>query len=326
MNAFFLMKIDIIYNDCKVRLSLQHFIILWVYMIISTDIGLNGRLGNVLFKYAAMKGLAHHLNTEAKLSHTVEHHATHGQSWPLGYFNVNPSYYYDTHTIQHTFTDPYTDSYYPCFWDLPDNTNLLGWFQCEKYFKNVENIIRKEFELRSDIQQIVDLKFKDIQEQYPGKTLIAIHMRRGDDNENNHRIYAPDHMERGCWLHDFLSKAFEKFDDIGIEDKVFVLFTGGSHNNNNQHDVEWCKNNLNALFPYTFIVSETNDYIIDFGLIQKCNHVILNSISSFGWWAAYLNKNEKKRIVVPGYIPDPVLSKLRLDVYWPENFIQIPMK
>lgn len=292
-------------------------------MIIADDIGLCGRMGNVLFKYAAMKALAQHCNTEAKLSPSVLHNTTHGQECCLKYFKFKCNTYTpeEVRLIRYHYMEPRWLTFYPNFFNTPNNSNITGYFQSENYFANVKDDIKDEFELRDDIQRTVDLKMESIRNRYPGKTIIGIHMRRGDDNELNHRIYAPDTLVAGSWLHNFLLLSFNQFSDI--KDKVFLVFTGGSRDNDNRKDVEWCNANLKQ-FNIDFQVCESNDYIIDFGMLRDCDHIILNSISTFGWWAGYLNKNPYKRIVVPGYIPEPQVTQLYdMKTYWCKDFIKV---
>lgn len=292
-------------------------------MIIADDIGLRGRMGNVLFKYAAMKSLAKYHNTEAKLSPNIDLCIEHGQYCCLKYFKYICSTYNpdDLQQIKNQYIELPWLTYYADFYKIPNNTNIIGYFQSEKYFEHIKDSIKQEFELIDSIQNVVDDKMKTIRMKYKDHTVIGIHMRRGDDNELNHRVYAPDVLTNDTWLYRFLTLAFNQFNDI--ENKVYIIFTGGSRDNNNSKDTEWCDINLQQ-FDIDFHVCKDNDYIIDFGMLKSCDHIILNSISTFGWWAGYLNKNPGKKIIVPKYIPDPQVNQIYdMNTYWSEEFITI---
>jgi hypothetical protein len=54
-----------------------------------------------------------------------------------------------------------------------------------------------------------------------------------------------------------------------------------------------------------YLFSEPSDSMMDFCLIRQCDHNIISHISSFGWWAAYLNPKKDKTVISPiRYHPD----------------------
>ena len=48
------------------------------------------------------------------------------------------------------------------FDNCEDNINLYGYFQCEKYFKHIEDEIRKDFEWRDDVKKLCQDMFDSI--------------------------------------------------------------------------------------------------------------------------------------------------------------------
>ena len=124
---------------------------------------------------------------------------------------------------------------------------------------------------------------KNLKSTYLGYQIIGLHIRKGDHphfDETKNAI--------------FIEKALKQFEDI--TNKKFIIFTGGSTdiNNDNLEDIMWCKNNINH---DQFIFSENTNTINDFALMTLCDHLILNSTSTLGWWAAYLNNNKQKHIL-----------------------------
>ena len=252
-------------------------------MIIVNDIGLYGRMGNVLFQYAAMKSLAKYHNTEAKLSSNIDLRIWHSQPCCLKYFKYICDKYDDNELkyITNQYQEQKWITYNSDFFKIPNNTNLIGFFQPEKYFENIKDDIKQEFELIDNLQNIVDEKMKSIRNQYKDYAIIGLHIRRGDANEVIHAVFAPDILTNDTWLYSFLTSAFDHFNDI--QKKIYIVFTGGSRDSNdNSKDAEWCHINLQQ-FGIEFFVCKGNDYIIDFGLMKSCDHIILNSISTYIW-------------------------------------------
>ena len=72
------------------------------------------------------------------------------------------------------------------------------------------------------------------------------------------------------------------------EETLFVVFS---------NKMAWCKANLSGIAKnIRFIEGETHYH--DFYLMSMCkDNIICNS--SFSWWAAYLNRNPSKRVIVP---------------------------
>ena len=61
------------------------------------------------------------------------------------------------------------------FDNCEDNVNLYGYFQSEKYFKHIEDEIRKDFEWRDDVKKLCQDMFDSI-----GGKAISLHIRRTD--------------------------------------------------------------------------------------------------------------------------------------------------
>jgi len=175
------------------------------------------------------------------------------------------------------------------FNNCPDWVNLVGYFQTEKYFKNIEDEVREDFSFKDDI--LVPCKKMISQLENP----ISLHIRRGDflKNSGNHHNLDLSYYE----------KSLNKID----LDSIVVIFSD---------DPEWCKRQ--ELFSSDrFLVAEGNSNYVDLCLMTLCNkHIIANS--TFSWWGAWLAKSEK--VIAPKKWFGPNNSHLDTKDLYPESW------
>lgn len=153
-----------------------------------------------------------------------------------------------------------------------------GYWQSEKYFKTIEDIIRKKI-IFPEIVEEKNLKIlKNIQEE----NSISIHVRRGD--------YVGHPQLDGLAPVEYYEKAIEYLKKK-IENPKFFIFS---------NDLSWCKENLPLKEnEYEVVEGNTgNNSYIDMQLMSLCKHNIIPN-SSFSWWGAWLNKNPQKIVIAP---------------------------
>jgi len=280
-----------------------------------SKIGENGRLGNQLFQYAAIKGLAAKLNYIPILPFGVENRHWHGQKCLLhDLFNLDISIKNITEPLITKIPvlkgcdDP---DIFNCH--MSANINIDEFPESEYYFKHIKNEIKKEFTIKETAKTYaIDYinSIKNNKEQ-----IVAIHIRRGDtldcvDNRYfSNGIANTDHCTESEWLFNYLQTTINKFDTTKCK---FLIFSGGSRISNNLSDIEWCEYYFNKYFPTLDVsYSKNNKDIDDFIIFTLCNHAILTSLSTFGWWGAYLI-NDKNKVV---YVPD--INKVdKNNYYW----------
>jgi len=232
-------------------------------------LGNNGHLGNQMFQYSVVKALAKKYNTEycipptnifgkhyyqnlfSNIDEAFDIKCYRGIS---SYSNVNERFFhYDGELVESLSNGDY---------------NLVGFFQSEKYFKNIEDELRtKDFVFKKEIQD----DCSDIVDQY--KDSIAIHIRRNDFLKNpNHPVQDNQYYIDG--LSEFPT-------DIPV-----LVFTD---------DIEWAKQQ-DMFSDDRFIISETDNAYYDLYIMSKCKyHVICNS--TFSWWGAWLANSQN--VVAP---------------------------
>lgn len=258
-------------------------------MIGYNNLGSNGRLGNQMFQYAALRGIA------AKRGHdwcippdTYDHKDNYGLFETFEMTNVKES---NIGFVSGDCIQENNHCFIPEFFDeCPDNVSLDGYFQTEKYFTHIEKEIREDFTFRKDYL-LPCQEYIGSLSNHP----IFLHIRRTDaiGREQYHPILPIK----------FFEDALKQF----AEDTLCFVFTD---------DMEWCKSQ--ELFKQErFLFNEKNERYsyknidgtgklqntllpqIDLCLMSLCSGGIIAN-SSFSWWGAWLQNNRGKVIA-----PDP---------------------
>lgn len=144
---------------------------------------------------------------------------------------------------------------------------LNGYWQSEKYFSDMRDIIKKDFDLTT---------YSSILANYPGiNDGVSMHIRR------------TDYVTSG---------GFHPVQDLNYYQNALDVINGDySHIWVFSDDIEWCKENIK--FPNCHFVHNSNE-TESLLLMSKCRHNITAN-SSFSWWAAWLNDNVDKQVVMP---------------------------
>jgi hypothetical protein len=182
---------------------------------------------------------------------------------------------------------------------IPDGTCLNGYYQTEKYFKDIREDILKIFKFKNEFSKSGDEYLDSVRE---GKKLVSLHIRRGD-----YTLY-PDHHPT-CDL-EYYRKSIEEIKKIGGEDFKAIVFSD---------DKNWCLSNMKGIIGENFIVSEIDNPYTELYMMTKCDyHIIANS--SFSWWGSWLSNS--KLTIAPSRWFGSLIPKNTEDVYC-ENWIKI---
>ena len=193
--------------------------------------------------------------------------------------------------------------YSPSILNLHENEiiTLEGFWQTEKYFKDIRKDLLKQFKFT-----YLERKLKHFGKQLSkSKTpTVALHIRRGD------------YLKLGC----FNNICTKQYYDNAINymrkqlgsNVQFIVFSD---------DIEWCKKN----YPdFLYIEKEQfknyQDWY-DMYLMTKCQHNIIAN-SSFSWWGAWLNQNKKQIVLAP----DKWLNGYDTPDIWCEHWIKLKTK
>lgn len=286
-------------------------------MITFFNLGQQGRLGNQLFQYAALKGLAIKNGYDVKIPDPTNRE-WHGQTCLLNEFNIDIDFLTqeDLKSIQYAYQEPAPYNEDENFFKLPDNVNIDGFFQSIYYFSHCQDQIKKELTPKQNYIDRAVNYINDLRAQYPEYSFVSVHLRRGDNVTSGQSAYSDAYNDDGLYMK-YFEQSKEIFKDLKIK---FIIFTGGARGNeDNKLDIDWCKNKF---VGEEYIFSENQKQLDDFARIMMCDHNIMSHVSSFGWWAAYTNPNPNKIVVAPKQY-DPERKEVTKKMFYPENYILI---
>lgn len=162
--------------------------------------------------------------------------------------------------------------------DASDNVYMLGSWQSEKFFKDIELVIRNDFSFK--LPQIG--KNKEIAKMIQDSESVSVHIRGGDYINNKSTREAHETCGIGYYL-----RGVELIAEM-VKSPQFFIFSD---------DIVWARKNLKPSFPTIFVDRNNPDYE-DMRLMSQCRHNIIAN-SSFSWWGAWLNSNTKKNVIAP---------------------------
>lgn len=254
-------------------------------MFLSTCFGKNivtcdffGQLGNQMFQAAATIGYA--LDHDCDYSFPELCFAINGELNTRYVFRQlkTDSFPLNTEFVFHDHMKLVDTFYYaPIPFFEGKNVRLHAHFASEKYFLKHREKIVELFSPSDEIVQQIKAKYGHLL----GGPTVAIHVRTYLPDKFL-PLNTPPHLTAHRW-HYFL-QALALFPNH----YRFLVFTD---------DIKWTKRN----FPKTekeLIFIEGNPHYFDFYLMSLCDHQIVSPDSTFSWWAAWLNQNPHKVVVI----------------------------
>lgn len=168
----------------------------------------------------------------------------------------------------------------PAVLNLTDNSYLEGYWQSERYFCDISDIIHQEF----TVKQPMEGMNRELAELISGCESVSLHVRRGDYVAN----------PRSLEFHGICNLSYYRKCIAAIVQKVqsphFFVFSD---------DPNWAINNIKIEYPTKFITHNGPDKgCDDMRLMSLCRHFILAN-SSFSWWGAWLNSYPHKLVYAP---------------------------
>ena len=262
-----------------------------------------GGLGNQMFQYACARRLAHRLGTELKLDlstaesygprkyaldglnisaqlataaavKSIQRRARISDHLPRRLLDRIPGWRYEVFRERSFAFDP-------AVLELRGNILLEGYWQSERYFADIADIVRLEFSPAAAPAAGAASHQANIRDT----NAVSVHVRRGDyvSNPGANRYHGV------CDL-DYYRRAVEIITRTEPQPHFFVF----------SDDPEWAAQNLRLGFPTVVVESAGGDdgARADLHLMSLCRHHIIAN-SSFSWWGAWLNPKPEKKVVAP---------------------------
>lgn len=261
-------------------------------------IRVSGGLGNQMFQYALYQEMLHR-GREAKLDLSSYEEKQNFRQFELDLFGLD----YEVASLRECarlgecsyspadklrrklfgkrksyYEEALDQGYQPEIFDR-DPVYLDGYWQCEKYFKDIRRLLLEKF----SFPQTLCVEGQKLLDKIRHTEAVSLHVRRGDylDAKNFH-VYG-----------DICTKAYYqnaiRWIRQNCENPVFYLFT---------NDTEWVKNEIWEPGMELIGPSEGKKDYEDMFLMSQCRHNIVAN-SSFSWWGAWLNQHGDKKVLAP---------------------------
>jgi len=267
-------------------------------------IRLNGGLGNIMFQYATGKHLSIKNNTNLKFD--IESYKTNplgDYGFALEKFNIKikdniasnkeinyfKKYKRKNGKKWYIYNKLFADSekyiqekhfhFDPSVLKTTNNSYLDGWWQTEKYFIEIREILLKDFK----VSDLIDEQNITTSKKIRDTESVSIHIRRCD------YIINP---KTKSWHGSLSQRYYEnaiKIIQKNTKNPSFFIFSD---------DIPWVKENMYLNAEATYVSWNKKEPHNDIHLMSLCKHNIIAN-STLGWWGAWLNNNKNKIVIAP---------------------------
>jgi hypothetical protein len=245
-----------------------------------------------MFQYSCAYAVAKRNNAKLTIS-TCDGHAGQSTNQLVDTFRLADVVYDDYREISFQFQES-SFCYDSRIENVLDGTDLVGYFQSDRYFKHVrDELLEKQFIFNDNILQHVS-KCRDFLDLNRYESSCSIHIRAGDYTKlsNVHTNLKEDYYTRA------LAQT--------PECDVYLVFS------DELHTAKKILERAGLEKQYRFVYPDL-DYGTSLCMMSTCDsHIIANS--SFSWWGAWLS-NSSKSIIAPGQWFGPQGPKEWHDIY-----------
>lgn len=168
--------------------------------------------------------------------------------------------------------------------DIPKSCVFEGYWQTEKYFKGIADVVRKEFQFD---YHMLNQQSKEIVDEIKRCHSISLHIRRGD--------YLNIKGKDISLSLDYYKRAIEYITEH-VRTPMFFIFSD---------DPQWVRDNFKVKNAMYVDWNCGKDSWQDMCLMSCCKHNIIAN-STFSWWGAWLNANPDKIVISPTWDGDMI--------------------
>ena len=279
-------------------------------------LGNEGRLGNQMFQYASVRGIAANIGSDwtipSDATDKFDNYGlfdcfklTHCKDKNKGETSFDTLTYRDMHFNEKIFN-----------YDEGD-INLSGNFQSERYFENISDELREDFTF---IKGYLDPCQEYIDSLGGRDNVIFLHVRRGSPNLTGRRgekwSYQQVQQYHPLCKKEYYLEALKEFP----EDKKVVVVSD---------TIDWCKEQewlkgdrfLFSDSSYEEFSDGASVPYVDLCLMTLCGGGIIAN-SSLSWWGAWL-QNDTGKIVVPDPWFGPAYAHYNMKDLIPERWVKL---
>ena len=228
-----------------------------------------GRLGNHMFEYATLIGVAEKYNFTPIITSDLD---------VLEVFNLpTPQGSYDLLRNPITYKEEMAAKYSSVFerFDKNRDTYFDGYLQSWKYYNHIrEKLLKEHFVFHRNIQETAERYIANVlaERKMEGATVVAVHVRRGDFVRQRVKGFTVAPIPYYYRAMDYMRKKFKNV--------LFIICT---------NDFVWAETYLDS-GPDIHYSHET-DQALDMALMVNSHHIVITS-GSYSYWAGYLVRGE----------------------------------
>ena len=249
----------------------------------------HGRLGNVMFQYAALYSIACSARRNATMYTKINIISIFpqvtqkiGSDVVLTIETKKKLSHSNSTTVELMKETSDARFHFPFFETLPKHLiQICCYFQDYRYFINHIGAIRERFTFNPVVQWLSKQILRNIVERanatvdFNSTIYVGIHVRRSDLSVLVHQDQGY-RLPEGRYYHKAAQYYADKYNNVS-----FIVASD---------DIEWCKKHLNITVGPTYY-SSAKMGAIDMALMGLCNHVII-SVGTFSWMVGFLSAGE----------------------------------